>query len=236
MNKLYIHTEDIHNLDAPRDIVPLIMDLVKPKSVLDVGCGTGTWLKVFEEHGVENYLGVDGDYVERNHLKIPLSKFMTHDLRHELNVHKKFDLVVSLEVAEHLPETCADDFVNSLVRHGDVIMFSAAIPGQGGQNHLNEQWPEYWSRKFSRHGFYFHDTIRPIIWNSSNINWWYKQNTFLVTKEPSLCKMLNIVHPHCFDFQVSTLKNSYEGVLAGNLGVLTSSKILFRSFRNLLWK
>ena len=148
MFKPYIHTEAIHNLSAPRVIVPIVLEMIKPNSILDVGCGIGTWLKVFEEYGVDDYLGIDGDYVDRSTLKISEKRFLPNDLRKRWSLNRKFDLVVSLEVAEHLPEEVADLFVSTLSAHGDTILFSAAIPGQGGQNHVNEQWPTYWQKKF----------------------------------------------------------------------------------------
>ena len=45
--------------------------------------------------------------------------------------------------------------VATITKHGDAVLFSAAIPGQGGQDHLNEQWPEYWQKKFEVNGYYF---------------------------------------------------------------------------------
>jgi len=236
MTNTYIHTEYIHNLNAPREVVPIIMELINPKSVLDVGCGTGTWLKVFAENGVENYLGVDGDFVDKNQIKIPLSKFKVHDLRQDLKLDTKFDLVISLEVAEHLPESCAYDFVNSLVRHGEVIVFSAAIPRQGGQNHLNEQWPEYWREKFEIHGYYFHDIIRPLIWDNEKIEWWYRQNIFLIIKRKSSDLILNCYHPECFKEHSDRLTGFNDDARYGRLGIRESLKILLRSVRNLLKK
>ncbi len=127
MNTLYIHEENVHNLTAPREVIPIIMSITTPKSVLDVGCGIGTWLKVFEEHGIKDYLGVDGNYVDFKKLKISQEKFHTQDLREYWSLNRKFDLVISLEVAEHLPEANADQFVKILVEHSDSIIFSAAI-------------------------------------------------------------------------------------------------------------
>ena len=132
--------------------------------VLDVGCGIGTWLKAFEECGVKDYLGLDGNHVNRSLLKIPAEKFRVQNLLESFRLNRKFDLVISLEVAEHLDEKISDQFVKGLVEHGETIVFSAAIPYQSGQNHVNEQWPAYWQQKFEKHGYYFHDVIRPKIW------------------------------------------------------------------------
>lgn len=213
MKPLYIHTEDVHNMIAPREVVPTIIDLVNPQSVLDVGCGTGTWLRAFEEAGVSDYMGVDGDYVDRAQLNIHSEKFIAKDLRTAWTLNRKFDLVISLEVAEHLPEESADLFVNTLVSHtNETIIFSAAIPGQGGQHHINEQWPEYWQQKFMKHGFYFHDMIRPLIWDNDKIDWWYRQNVFLVTKRRNdTTASMALVHPQQWNQRIKDNKSLLQG-------------------------
>jgi SAM-dependent methyltransferase len=232
LNALYHHTEAIHNLSAPREIVPLIMNQVSPATVLDVGCGTGTWLKIFEEHGVTDYFGVDGTYLDKTMLKIPVERFMAFDLTQPFLLQRKFDLVLSLEVAEHLDEKHADTHVQALVSHGKAILFSAAIPGQGGQNHLNEQWPAYWQQKFAAYGFYFHDVIRPRVWNNDKVDWWYRQNIFLVTKEkpsPELADALPLVHPELFLRQARVSRQYQQSLLEGKQGLFVSIRILLNA-------
>src|SRR6516162_10242963 len=94
-------------------IVPLVCDLVRPKSVVDVGCGTGEWLTTFAQLDVGDYLGVDAEQLDSALLRIPIDRFLAHDLCQPLNLSRKFDLAISLEVAEHLPEDCAETFVES---------------------------------------------------------------------------------------------------------------------------
>jgi hypothetical protein len=231
-NTIYIHTEDIHNVVSPEQVVPIIMDKVKPTSVLDVGCGIGTWLSVFEEHGIKEYLGIDGEHVRKEMLKIPVTHFTTQNLTKPSSLNKIFDLALCLEVAEHLPESAADTLVEFLVRHAESILFSAAIPGQGGQNHLNEQWTAYWEIKFNKHGFYFHDSIRPLIWNNEKVQWWYKQNIFLITKQKTNEPINSIVHPELFISTHTTLNN----VISGKAGVKQSFKIFTKSIAILLKK
>ena len=164
---------------SAEEIVPLILELIQPERVIDVGCGVGTWLSVFREHGIEDIWGVDGDYVDRRLLEIPEERFVSHDLRTLFRMDTRFDLVLSLEVAEHLPEDCAETFVDSLTKLGPVILFSAAIPYQEGAGHLNEQWPRYWTALFGERGFSVIDCIRRRIWNNERVEWWYAQNALV---------------------------------------------------------
>ena len=83
------------------------------------------------------------------------------DLTHPLQLDRQFDLVLSLEVAEHIPAGRAATFIDSLVRHGDAILFSAAIPRQGGEQHINCQWPSWWAELFTQRGYQTFDLVRP---------------------------------------------------------------------------
>jgi SAM-dependent methyltransferase len=167
------------SLLSARVIVPLVLELVEPTSVVDVGCGIGAWLSVFAEHEVADYVGIDGDYVDRSALLIPQSRFISHDLSKPLELDRRFDLAMSLEVAEHLPEGSAQTFVDSLVRLAPVVLFSAAAPGQGGTGHLHERWPSYWASRFAEYGYLAVDAIRHRVWENELVAWWYAQNTLL---------------------------------------------------------
>jgi SAM-dependent methyltransferase len=159
-------------------ILPLVVDPLAPRSVVDVGCGSGAWLVEAARLGIDDYLGVDG-YTPTGSLRIPAERFLIHDLTVPLDLERRFDLVVCLEVAEHLPHTAADVLVESLARLGPAVLFSAAVPHQSGDNHVNEQWPEYWAQRFEANGFTVVDAIRPLIWRDPGVAWWYRQNTLL---------------------------------------------------------
>jgi SAM-dependent methyltransferase len=190
-------------------IVPLVLALLKPRSVIDVGCGLGTWLSVFEQAGVEDVFGIDGNYVDRSMLQIADERFIPFDLKKPIQIDRQFDLVVSLEVAEHLPKKCAKTFVESLTKLGPVVLFSAAIPFQGGTNHINEQWPDYWASYFKENGYEAIDCFRKKVWQDDNVEWWYAQNILLFSQKDYLASnpllkeefetthpsQLSIVHP-----------------------------------------
>lgn len=205
----YNHNTGFHNLDAPSEIVPYIMATINPKSVIDIGCGTGTFLKVFKDYGVSNIMGIDGIWCNRDLLyqNIEEHEFQVRDMEKSLNINQKYELVVCLEVAEHLTHHRAESFVADLTLISDVILFSAAIPNQGGDHHYNEQWLTYWREKFERNDFEVRDILRPKFWNNPKIYWWYKQNMVLVVKkginkfnleDNQNNNIENLVHPELF--------------------------------------
>jgi SAM-dependent methyltransferase len=171
---------------SAKEVIPLVLDLVHPKSVIEIGCGVGCWLSVFRESGIEDIVGVDGHWVDRKKLEVPQERFLSFDLEKPFRMDREFDLVVSLEVAEHLPKECAEIFVDSLTRLGPTVLFSAAIPFQGGTNHVNEQWPEYWVRYFQERKYQAIDCIRKNIWENNNVEWWYAQNILMFIRNDCL--------------------------------------------------
>jgi SAM-dependent methyltransferase len=160
-------------------VVPYIMELFMPTSVVDVGCGVGTWLRAFADVGLTRLLGLDGPHVETAGLRIPIEQFRPHDLRLGLPDLGRFDLAISLEVAEHLPAASAAGFVAGLTRLAPVVVFSAAVPGQSGADHVNEEWPEYWEELFHAQGYVQLDPLRPLVWHDKRVEWWYRQNLFV---------------------------------------------------------
>jgi SAM-dependent methyltransferase len=209
------------SISSAEVVVPIVLSLFPVSSVVDLGCGVGGWLRAFERLGIDDYLGIDGDYVPRRMLKIPKNKFIARDLKSLTftDIGRRFDLACSLEVAEHLPQRCAEQFVSVLVKTAPVVLFSAAIPGQGGAEHLNEQWQSYWCKMFNKHGYIAVDCIRPVIHEDSRVEAWYRQNT-LVFCEPNLIPKqyspviepyhLDRVHPEMFRLKLLWITEWYE--------------------------
>jgi SAM-dependent methyltransferase len=188
------YNQDFYNLhksasyNSAKIILPLIIKLIKPQSTVDVGCGIGTWLKVCSELGIKNLKGIDGAYVKPDQLLISKNNFLTRNLATPISLKTKFDLAISVEVAEHIPPEQADIFLKNLTSLSDVILFSAAIPFQGGDDHFNEQWPEYWAQKFKALQYQVYDIIRPQVWWHPQVACYYAQNIFLYVKKTHLKK------------------------------------------------
>jgi SAM-dependent methyltransferase len=242
-NIRYVHEEIVHNFKAANEVVPFILQLLNPKSIVDVGCGIGTWLKVFEDNGIIDVLGIDGCYVDKNLLKIDKAKFVDFDLEKLYHTDIKFDLAISLEVAEHLSLESADIFVKTIANLSDTVIFSAAIPYQGGQNHINEQEPKYWIEKFENEGFKLFDVLRPVFWDNSNVDSWYRQNMLLFTKNIDLKANLDslesfsgkhLVHPVLSlgkDNSLNYYVNQVERINAGNKDVRFYLSLLLKALK-----
>lgn len=188
------------------EIVKLIPDI---SSVIDVGCGEGWWLKEFKLNGVASVLGLDGHHMSGKAIALQPDEFKACDLSRPPARDQRYDLALSLEVAEHLPASCAERFVGALVSLAPVVVFSAAIPGQGGVGHVNEQWPSYWEELFKSHGYQGSAALRWKFWNDTRVENWYSQNllvfalSHVIEKYPVLhelmfserSKITPVVHP-----------------------------------------
>ena len=182
-------------------MLPIVMDQVHPRSVLDVGCGQGAWLAVWAELGVTEFLGLDGSHVHLKKLAIPRHSFRAVDLANSWHVNQRFDLVESLEVAEHLPATNGPEFVRCLCTYSDIVLFSAAQPGQGGVHHVNERDASYWAELFSEQGYAPFDCIRPLIARNRAIDPWYRFNSIIYANVVGEARL----SPHARDSRVSNL-------------------------------
>lgn len=198
---------------AAEKILDIVLGMLpKVNSAADVGCGVGTWLAVLHERGVNEVRGFDGHWVNRDLLQIAADDFCEADLQNPVVADRRFDLAISLEVAEHLPEICADTFVKSLTGLADFVLFSAAIPAQGGVNHLNEQWQSYWAEKFQAREFDPVDPIRCKIWTDQKISIPYRQNMILYVARSRRSEVsapvkdigsLSVAHPELYDVRNS---------------------------------
>jgi len=156
------------------------------KSLVDMGCGRGAWLAEWQRAGIADYLGIDGDYVDRDKLLIPRDRFMKQDLTKRFDVGRRFDLVLSLEVGEHINPDHTDTYVDNLCTHSDAILFSAAVPGQGGSSHVNEQDYEFWRQHFSSRGYRLFDFIRPSLKSRHEVEPWYRYNSLFFARAGAL--------------------------------------------------
>lgn len=187
---MYKYDEDFYNYinegaqSSARALLPVLLaTLPSPiESVMDVGCGAGAWLDVWKSYGTE-ITGLDGSYVLAEQLLINRDEFIATDLTEHFNLGRTFDLVQSLEVAEHLPKTAAANFVACLCLHSPLVLFSAATPGQGGENHVNEQPHSYWRSLFREQGYAMYDPVRAEVARMPGIKSWYRYNTFLYVNE-----------------------------------------------------
>ena len=182
-------------------------------SAVDIGCGVGTWLKqvhtLFQTDDIQGY---DGDYVDTEYLVIPKECFCPFDLEKEIPQIRRFDLAISLEVAEHLSPQRAESFVKDLCTLSDNILFSAATVYQGGVGHINEQRLSYWVDKFSKLGYEARDIIRPKIWEDTKIPVWYRQNIIFFSKNKAMSynkssTIIDIVHPELYETRMALLQH-----------------------------
>jgi SAM-dependent methyltransferase len=241
----YLHEADTHNLNSPQIIVPYLLEKFRPLSVVDVGCGIGTFLSVFQRLGVNDFLGIDGKWVDRQKLMIGAEHFLEADLEKPILLERTFDMAICLEVAEHLAASSAESIVDSLAGLSKKIVFSAATCQQGGQNHLNEQEFSYWKRKFEAKGYRVIDCFRPYFWNMEKVQWWYKQNMFLIVHESIDVSPFRftehfsennlLIHPELYYERMREYKRQADDLQrlgageGGNFNLYL--KLLFRSFK-----
>jgi SAM-dependent methyltransferase len=220
-----MYRDQANTRQSAQRILAVLFEHFRPRSVLDVGCGLGTWLKVAIEMGVGEVLGVEGPWLQPQSAEIDPKLIVTRELEQPFSLGRLFDLVICLEVAEHLSPAAAESFVQTLTSHAPAVLFSAAIPQQGGTHHLNEQLPEYWASLFAKHDYATLDLVRPALWKENRVSWWYRQNVLLFASSqflkayPQLRRHdqsiapLSIVHPAIFGARCAAL-NRFQNLAA----------------------
>lgn len=171
---------------SAQEVVSVLREVYSPNSVVDFGCGRGAWLKAFSQTGSASLLGYDGEWNASELTSQSIFQFLPRNLEERMPApSEKFDIAISVEVAEHLPAHAADTFVENLIDHSDVILFGASVAHQGGTHHVNEQRQSFWGEKFKARNFLIFDFFRPRIWGLGEIDFWYRQNIFLYVREGS---------------------------------------------------
>jgi len=171
---------------SARALLPHVIDALGAGSVLDVGCGAGAWLGAYVSLGVTDHLGVDGDYVDRSMLLVALGKFLPRDIAVPFDLGRQFDLAQCLEVGEHVPTAASAKLVDNIVRHSRRALFSAAVPGQGGEEHVNEQPYAFWRKLFAERGYRLFDFVRPRIQDDDRIESWYRYNVLFFCRDDAI--------------------------------------------------
>ncbi len=169
-------------MEVPQQIVPIILKYFKIKNIIDIWWWIWAFTKLFLDNWIDA-ICVDWPRVNKNNLYIDEKYFVEKDLEQYNDFCKKYDLALSLEVAEHLSLAAAKNFVKTLCSCSDYIIFSAAIPHQWWQNHINEQPPEYRESLFKNEQYEIVDCFRVLIWDNKKIPWRYKNNIFLYHKK-----------------------------------------------------
>lgn len=170
---------------SAKAVVDILVKHFQPKSVVDIGCGAGIYLREFEQRGID-VAGYDGSPAASTESLVG-DKVKVHDLTTPLVLDARFDLVLCIEVAEHLEEEFADTLVDTLRPLGDVLIFTAATPGQGPESigHINEQPHQYWIDKFLERGLaYDADTTAAVRQEmiQADVVWWVSKNLMIFRK------------------------------------------------------
>lgn len=220
-------------------LAPDVMGLLNPRSVIDIGCANGIWLKAFADAGAERICGVDGPWVPHDALRIPPESFLELDLAKAPTPYaldlpdRRFDLLISFELLEHLPASRGEAMVDLMCSLSDMLLVSAAVPHQGGTGHVNEQWPDYWSERFRDRGFVACDFFRQAYWNDDRIAPWYRQNIIGYFREApppavlefaraqferQIARPAPLCHPGVFSYKLGKLRSWFKTPVAAAIG------------------
>jgi hypothetical protein len=184
---------------AAHAMVSMLHGLFKPRNVLDLGCGDGAFSREFIKHGCPV-----AAFDRTQPALIARESWDYINLLAPYNFTSHYDLALCLEVAEHLPTGhVTDELIRNLCQSADVVVFSAAIPLQGGSGHVSEHWQSFWAEKFSRYSYLPCSVVRDYLWNLSHIPPWYAQNTLVYARQATLdfynlnaTTHLDAIHPN----------------------------------------
>lgn len=188
-------------------VAEYLADRISVRSLVDLGCGQAIILaRVAVRCNAKELMGIDGSYAA-SRVRIPPNRFLPLDLE-TANLHmlvqNSFDLAMCLEVVEHLTFPAADRIIDWMCGHASVILFSAAIPGQGGYGHINEQWPSYWIERFKRRDFEVDGAVRAALWDRQEIPCYYRQNLLMFYRRGTVMRVAgsdftqDVVHPELY--------------------------------------
>lgn len=236
--------ENISGKKTSEKIIHHIIKKFSPKSIIDIGCGVGTFLLAAEKKGISVLTGVDFYPVDED-LVITSEKFRRINITEPFNLDQKFDIALCLEVAEHLHEEFAQILIKNLIKHSDIIIFSAAIPLQGGTNHFNEQWQDYWIQQFNFHNYSPSFDFRELIWNDDEIISIYKQNIVVFVNNSiketvdlnfNNTNLSSVVHPDVFLWKVETLQGELNNIISGKIGIKYTFRLFLLAIKNFIFK
>lgn len=203
---------------SAREVLRVLFGFYRPASIVDFGCGVGTWLKAGHELGIGALEGYEGPWVSKEQLLLPDIRFFNANVAEPIQT-KRFNLALCLEVAEHVPAEGAKTLIDNLCRASDVVLFSAAVPHQGGVGHINEQPQSYWADLFEAEGYDAFDVIRPVIWSNAAVRFWYRQNILLFVRRGSAHidhnrlreaqrPILDLIHPEMHESKARDARTS----------------------------
>jgi len=156
-----------------------------PMTLIDVGCGTGVLLMELKKQDVQ-VMGLEYSTSALKYCQARGLNVVKFDLESDETVTTGMvDVCVSTEVAEHLPSTSAEKYVDLLTQISSTVVMTAAPPGQGGTDHVNEQPNEYWVEKFHHRKFYFDHALTLKFrqeWKKENVVSWYYENVMVFKK------------------------------------------------------
>lgn len=207
----YFDKHEMAARNSARQVVPFVMSVLRPTSIADVGCGSGQWTKEFISNGVRKAYAFDAFASPCWGVTANSVEFQKIDLENRVADFPDVELVCWLEVAEHLSESSCSRILSDIVERTDAILFSCALPGQGGTGHISERRLSDWVSDFEEVGFCCEDILRPRFWNDEDISWWYRQNTVIFVKENSVAsnailkfqlptfRGMDLIHPDLFE-------------------------------------